>query len=342
MLSIEYAVMEKVRNSAGVVLVTGATGFVGGNLVRTLVEKGHSVACLVRSRSRAAELGRLPVRLVVADLDDLSGVRGALRNIHTVYHIAGAIKAATREQYFRANQAGTRRLLEFLAETNPELRRFVHVSSLAAAGPSPSGRGLTEEEEPKPISWYGESKLASEQEVLRFKDVFPVAIVRPSAVYGPGDRETLSIFRMIKSGFFCTPGRFTRRFSLIHVDDLNAGLLRAGERDVSSGEIFFVSRPEIHTWDDIGQAIAHALGTTYHRIAIPGPLAALAGRAGDALMRVSGRPLTLSSQKMRDLLQPSWVCDCSKAYSRLEFAPHIDLKSGMRDTVGWYREHGWL
>lgn len=334
--------MEKVRNSAGVALVTGATGFVGGNLVRMLLETGRSVACLVRNGSKAGELEKLPVQLVFGDLNDLSGLRGALQNIHTVYHTAGAIKAATRDQYFAANQGGTRRLLEFLAENHPELKRFVHVSSLAAAGPSPTGRAPTEDEAPNPISWYGESKLASEQEVLRFRDAFPVAIARPSAVYGRGDRETLSIFRMIKRGFFCTPGRFVRRFNLIHVDDLNAALLRLGERSFSSGEVFFVSRPEIHTWDDVGEAIARALGRTYRRIAIPSQLAVLAGLAGDGLMRVTGHPLTLSSQKMRDLLQPSWVCDCSRAYSRLEFAPQIDLETGMRDTVDWYREHGWL
>lgn len=324
------------------VLVTGATGFIGGALVEALLERGCSVSCLVRNAGNAKGLQNLPVRLIAGDLEDPEATQDSLHGIDTVYHVAGAIKAANRDGYFRTNQIGTRRLLKSVSKGIPRMKRFVYVSSLAAAGPSPQGRGLTEDEKPHPISWYGESKLQSEYEVLKFAKAFPVTILRPSAVYGPRDRETLLIFRMIKQGYLFTPGRFTRRFSLIHVEDLVSALICAGEQDGPSGEIFFVSRPETYTWNDVGQAIASALDKRYRWIPFPQRIAEMAGLAGDLWSRLSGRPATINTQKVRELLQPFWICDSSKAVKSLGFDPQIDLERGVRQTIGWYQKHGWL
>jgi nucleoside-diphosphate-sugar epimerase len=334
--------MTLAQNSKPMVLVTGATGFVGSSLVEALLNKHYSVLCFVRSNSDIRALQKMPVRLLIGDLEDPSVLQNGACEIQTVYHVAGAIKAADRKGYFQTNQIGTRRLLEILAESTPALSRFIHVSSLAAAGPSPEGRALTEGEKPNPISWYGESKLQSELEVLKFANAFPVTIVRPSAVYGPRDRETLLIFRMVKHGCLFTPGRFTRRFSLIHVDDLTQALIQAGEHKTSSGEIFFVSRQETYTWDEVGRVIAKVLGRSYRRIAFPQILAQLAGVGGDLWSNARGRPASISSQKVKELLQPSWLCDSSKAMACLGFHPEIDLESGVRNTVRWYQDHGWL
>jgi nucleoside-diphosphate-sugar epimerase len=323
-------------------LVTGATGFVGSNLVEALLQKGNLVTCLVRDKSDTRALQKRPVQLIVGDISDPSAIRKAGRAIHAVYHVAGAIKAADREQYFRVNQLGTRLLLETLNEVSPNLGRFVHVSSLAAVGPSVGGRMLTEADKPNPISWYGESKLESENEVLSFAKAFPVTILRPSAVYGPRDRQTLLIFRMIKSGCLFTPGRLERRFSLIHVGDLAAALIRAGEQSTPSGEIFFISRPEAYAWGEVGRAIAQALGKRYRRISLPQWMATAAGIAGDLWARATGRAASINSQKVRELLEPSWLCDPSKARDILGFSPAWDLENGIRQTVHWYQNQGWL
>jgi dihydroflavonol-4-reductase len=324
------------------VLVTGATGFIGSNLVRALSRKGYSVTCLVRKTSNIDALPKESIRLVIGDLSDAAAIREAGRTISIVFHLAGAIKAANRQQYFYANQLGTRLLLETLAEVNPGLKRFVFVSSLAAAGPSVNGRGRTEEQKPEPISWYGESKLAAEMEVLRFRDVFPVTILRPSAVYGPGDRETLIIYRMIQRGCLFTPGRHTRRFSLIHVDDFAAAIIEAGERDTSSGEIFFHSRPEVYVWEEVGRAIAQALGKHYRQVSLPKWMASAAGIAGDFWARITGWPTSINSQKVKELLEPSWLCDSSKARVHLGFNPAIGLENGIQQTALWYQNHEWL
>jgi nucleoside-diphosphate-sugar epimerase len=328
--------------SARRVLVTGATGFVGGNLVEMLLKRNCSVTCLVRNSGKARMLDKSGIRLVQGDLNNPEALREAVRGVDIIFHIAAAIKAANRQQYIEANQNGTRRLLEAAAEVNPSLVRFVHLSSLSAAGPSKNGHALNETEEAIPISWYGESKLKSEQEVLRFSNIWPVTILRPSAVYGPRDMETLLIFRMIKRGWMFTPGKLSRHFSLIHVNDLSEACIKASETDTPTGEIFFISRPEAYRWEDIGEAIAQALKKHYVHISLPQWTAMAAGIAGDFWTHITGRVSMINSQKTKELLQPSWLCDSSKACACLGFTPAIDLTSGIRKTSDWYIEKGLL
>lgn len=330
------------NSSHGLVLVTGATGFVGRNLVEMLLNGGYAVRCLVRSAGKARELAQQGAQLVIGDINDARTVREAARGVHTVFHLAALIKAASREDYIRVNRTGTRVLLEALAEVCPDLNRFVHISSLSAAGPSRGNGPLDEKEKPCPVSWYGESKLLSEEEVGRFAGAFPVSILRPSAVYGPHDTETLLIFRMVQRGCLVTPGRFIRRFSLIHVRDLVSTCIRAAECPTPSGEVFFISRPEIFTWEDVGRTIAEKIGRKYRQCSFPGWIAEAIGYAGDLWAGATGRPATLNSQKIRELLQPSWICNPSKAKTVLGFSPEIDLDCGMTETVRWYKSQGWL
>jgi dihydroflavonol-4-reductase len=328
--------------SASKVLVTGATGFVGRNLVEALKKQGCCITCLVRDSNKSHIIQKAGVHPIIGDLNDKAALRKAVQGIDVVFHIAGAIKASKLRQYLEANQFGTRRLLEAVAEFNPNLSRFVHMSSLSAAGPSNNMHSLTEGEMPKPISWYGESKLRSEQEVLQFSKAIPATILRPSAVYGPRDMETLLIFRMIKRGFMFTPGAPSRRFSLIHVDDLADACIKAAEVNTPSGEIYYISRPEAYEWQDFGNAISRALEKRFVCIPFPPWIALAAGMAGDLWSLSTGRLATVNSQKVKELLQPGWLCDSSKAKSNLGFSPIINLENGVLETSNWYRDHGFL
>lgn len=334
--------MKQIDSPGNNILVTGATGFVGCNLVETLLQRGDRVTCLVRETSDTRFIRRQGIQLVIGDINDRASIRQAAAGIHVVYHLAGLIKAKGRKQYLKVNQAGTHLLLETLAEIAPNLKRFVHMSSLAAAGPSTTGLCLNEKDTPNPISWYGESKLLSEQAVLAFSNVFPVTILRPSAVYGPYDRETLLAFRMVKRGCLLTPGRLIRRFSLVHVHDLATACIQAGESETATGSVYFISRPEIYTWNAIGLEIARVLGKQYRQIAFPQWLAETVGRTGDLWTRLTGKAATLNSQKVKELLQEFWLCDSAKARAELNFSPAVDLARGINETVRWYQKQGWL
>jgi nucleoside-diphosphate-sugar epimerase len=147
---------------------------------------------------------------------------------------------------------------------------------------------------------------------------------------------------MIKRGCLITPGRFIRRFSLIHVADLVLACLKAARGNTPSGEVYFISRPEIFTWEDVGRAIARKMGKRYRQVSFPRWMAEMIGIWGDLWTALTGRPATLNSQKVRELLQPSWICNPAKATTALGFSPEINLDQGMNETVRWYQDQGWL
>jgi nucleoside-diphosphate-sugar epimerase len=178
--------------------------------------------------------------------------------------------------------------------------------------------------------------------VLHFKNIFPVTILRPSAIYGPYDTEIFLIFRMIKWGCMITPGRHIRRFSLIHVADLVKAFLQAGESADPTGGIYNISRSEIYLWDDVGRVIAGELGKKFYRLSLPEWMAKSAGLAGDFWTSMTKQTATINSQKVGELLAPSWLCDSSRAQTQLGFNPTMDLESGIRSTVRWYKNHRWL
>jgi len=165
-------------------LVTGASGFIGSNLVDRLLPEGVSVKCLVRRRSNLAWLKHLPVTLVTGDFQEPASLAPAVADTEVVFHVAGATRAPRRALYFRGNFEATRNLLRACENYGPADQKFILISSLAAAGPS-EGVPLTEDQPPRPVSAYGESKLWAERAVLEFSQKRPATIIRPPAVYGP-------------------------------------------------------------------------------------------------------------------------------------------------------------
>ena len=170
-------------------LVTGASGFIGSHLAAALAAAGHDVSCLVRSTSRVDFLSTLPVRLVDGDCRERGSLRAAVSGADYVFHLAGAISAADRQTYFDVNAGGTKNLVDACLEWNPALRRLVHVSSIAAAGPSPRGGSLSESDECRPVSDYGRSKLEAELALRAAGDRLPWVIIRPPNVLGPRQKE---------------------------------------------------------------------------------------------------------------------------------------------------------
>ena len=183
------------------VLVTGGTGFIGVHLVAELVARGWQVRCLVRTTSDRRPLSPYDVEYVVGSLTDPMAMQHAVKDVTYLFHLAGVTKARVTSDYDRINHVGTRALLEACLASNPGLKAFVYISSIAAAGPSVPGHPRTENDAPQPVGPYGQSKLCAEQAVLASRDRLPVIVLRPSAIYGPYDTDFLSLFRAVKRGW---------------------------------------------------------------------------------------------------------------------------------------------
>ena len=183
------------------VLVTGATGFIGSHLAERLLADGHRVRCLVRRTANRRWLGDPRLELADGSITEPSSLPAAVAGIDIIFHVAGLTAARSREEFFRGNHDGTKNMLEAAARAGKPLR-FVHVSSQAAAGPSPTATPIDESFPCRPITAYGESKRAAEEEVLKYADQFPITIVRPPAVYGPRDNGVYTFFRQSNPAFF--------------------------------------------------------------------------------------------------------------------------------------------
>jgi len=167
------------------VLITGASGFIGSHLTEQLHAKGYKLRCLVRKTSNLVWIKHLPIEYVYGDLFDEEALRQSVTGADYIYHVAGTTKSRTREGYFRGNHLGTKNLLDAVREVKPNLKRFILVSSMAGVGPAHIGTPLDETTPYHPITAYGESKMEAEKECLKVADSVPITITRPPAVYGP-------------------------------------------------------------------------------------------------------------------------------------------------------------
>ncbi len=301
------------------IALTGATGFVGQPVSRLLIERGHEVSVLARDPDRVENARAF--RVVTGDLFNKMALGELVSGADAVLHLAGAITARGREGFFAINRDGAANLVR--AALDAGIKRFVHVSSLAAREPH--------------LSAYGASKHAAEQAVASLAAEMKVLIVRPPAVYGPGDEATLPLLRELMRSVAIIPGHSGQRFSLIHVDDLAAVLCDALESE-RTGLVEVDDLSGGHGWNDLLAVTRHIFGTPKNSIFVPLGFASLAGMVFDAWAAVSGHAQMISQGKMHELYHPDWVAT-GENWPR----PNpIVLSQGLPDTIRWYQERGKL
>lgn len=305
-----------------IVALTGYTGFIGGHLAADLAARGWRVRALVRRE--LPEAG--PVELVHGSLGEPAALEALVEGADAVVHLAGAIKGRSRADFMRANADGTGALAAAWHARAPGAR-FVLVSSMAAREPQ--------------LSHYAASKRAAEERLARFDG--PWAILRPGAVYGPGDRETLRIFRAAAGPVQPMLNRGAARLTLVHVQDLVraiAAMLEGG----APGALHEVTdaRHEGYGWDELARAAAAALGRRARPVRVPGTAVRLLGRLGDIGGRLGGGAGMLTSQKAREILHPDWGSAAERQVPPDLWRPEIGLEQGFADAVAWYRRAGWL
>lgn len=328
------------KNNYRIALVTGGTGFIGSHLVESLLQNGWKVRCLIRETSSLRFLGHGEIEFSIGTLDDKTSLKNSLKGVSTVFHLAGRIKGKNREDYFKTNQEGTRNLLETVRDSNIKLDQFILVSSLAAAGPSPDGHLLNEDEAARPVSIYGESKLAAEREAEHFSNDIPITILRPPAVYGPRDTETLRLIKLAGSRLRCIPGGDKNIFSALHVTDLIAALLLASRRNSPRLRVYFIGDGNEYNWSEAFSIIRENLEKSSFAITIPwGPALATI----EILARIFPRSTAgFYLDKINEMNHNYWVCNINRAQNELGFKPKYTLREGLRDTIHWYQQAGWL
>jgi len=324
------------------ILITGSTGFIGSHLAEELHRKGHKLRCLVRKTSNLVWIERLPVEYVYGDLFNEEVLKQSIEGVDYIYHVAGLTKAKSREEYFRGNHLATRNLLNAVREVKPNLKRFILVSSLAAVGPSLDGTPVDENTVYHPITAYGESKMEAEKECLKAADSVPFTITRPPAVYGPRDRDVFEFFNTMNKGLQPMIGFRDKTVSLIHVADLVKGIILAGECPEAVRQAYFISSERFYTWKEIGEATARVMQKKGLRLRIPVSLVYTIAAVSEVFSMATGKAVLLNMEKAKDIVQDSWTCDISKAKRELGFRESYSIEEGIRNTIQWYREHGWL
>ena len=320
------------------ILVTGGTGFVGSHVVDELLAVGHRVRCSVRKTSRTRWLEGKNVERVEVDLTD-GDLTSAVADVDAVAHCAGLTRGSKRELW-SVNHEATRRLMVACLGSSSR-PRFVFCSSQAAAGPSAPERPREEDDAPAPTSEYGRSKLAAERELLQQSDGLSVVVLRPVAVYGPRDEDTLPFFKIAARGLMVVPGMRPRFLQMVHARDVASAVRLALESPRASGRTYFVGHPERLTWSRIAEAMGGALGRRPLQLRLPSAVFRALGTAAE-LLGSGRRAGQLDRRRARDMSERDWSCRVDRVREELGWSPEFDVEEGLRNTAEWYRETGWM
>jgi len=326
------------------VLLTGGSGFLGSYVAEKLSAGGHAVRALVRPKSERRFLEKLPgIEFAAGAVDDRASLTQAVKDVDAVVHVAGIVKARRPEEFFAVNTQGTKNLLEAVLERGG-VKRFVHVSSLAAVGPSADGTPVHENAEPHPVTHYGKSKLEAERAVLAEAAKLPVTVIRPPLIYGPRDRETLAFFSSIKNGVLPMMGDGGNTLSVIYGEDCAEAIaLAATTPSAPSGRAYFVDDGDVLVWREALKEVEAAMGKrAFVRVGLPMGVIKLAAAATQAWGKVTNTAQMLTLDKVNELSQRHWVCSGEGARRDLGWTPKTNWAKGTRLAVAWYRSEHWL
>ncbi len=317
--------------SDNMIAITGGTGFVGRHLVNRLVDEGHRVRLLVRSKTTARELfADLDLEIAHGDLDNLQALRELTAGAGTVIHLASKIAAKDRAEFDAVNVDGTRNVAA--AAQAAKVGQFIFISSLAAREAHLSG--------------YAASKNQAEHELTQLTKygTMPWVILRPPAVYGPGDKATLPLLQALTQRYALLPGRAEARFSLIYVEDLvDAIIALIGDQDTQGQTIELDDGKEGgYDWPGLAKIAGEVGGQRVRPVFVPRTVLSAAAGAIEFGAKIVDKTPPLARGKVQELYHPNWVCENKKLQTAGTWAPKTRFSEGFKKTVDWYRSEGWL
>ena len=299
------------------VAVTGATGFIGSVLLQSLIKEGWKIKALAR-RPRANDEF---TQWIEGDLDNLDALQSLVENVSAVVHCAGRVRGSSLDDFIATNVAGTSNLVRAsIQQASPP--RFLLISSLAARQPE--------------LSWYATSKRMAEQLVIDHSHVMPCAVFRPTAVYGPGDKEMSPLFRVTQRGILPMVGQAAMRFGLLHVNDLVAAILCWLSTEAPVNGIYELDDGLPGGYDS--QTVAAIAQDVWKRpvrcLFLPAPLVSLVANINLWSARLLRYSPMLTPGKVRELRHPDWVCDITPLTQALpNWQPRIRLRDALPQAI---------
>lgn len=318
------------------IAITGANGFVGSHLVRQLASE-YDVICLVR---KGSNLDLLPegANILRIDYNKLDSISKVLSKCDILIHAAALTRAKNWQTFQKINIDLTQKLLEL----SGNLQQFIFISSQAVAGPALNkAKPLRETDDCNPISMYGRSKLLAE-EIIRNEAEIPFTIIRPVSVFGPGDKDFLQYFKMIKKRIAPQIGFTAKCYNFIYVEDLVELIKRTILNEKAFNEIFFAASSSNYSMSQFIKSIESAMHRKALHPRIPHVVLYPVAAVAEFLNRFSSRPPLINREKIKEFQQKNWIVNPEKAKKLLAFEVKSDLTAQMKETYNWYREKGWL
>jgi len=319
------------------IIVTGANGFIGANLSNHLLSKGYDITCLVRQNADTSLINSNQ-NIISIDYNDTDTMNSTISQYDIIIHLAAMTKARTFDQIYQANVKLTENIVN-IANSSQNCKQIIFISSQAATGPSAPQTPKTEDELEYPVSWYGNSKLLAEIKVKLSQKNW--TILRPCSVYGEGDKDFLTYFKMVKRHLTLIPGLYTKYISLIYVQDLVQTIEKCIDNPKVFNQLLHISDNVSYTMKDFTNSIKETIGKHSLSIQVPDKIILLTATICE-MFYFGDKAITLNKQKAIELIQENWLIDCSKVYKLLNLSPTAPLLENLKKTYLWYLEKHYL
>lgn len=325
------------------VLITGATGFVGFHLVEAALAKGLDVYANVRSSSNTDHLQDFNINFVKIDFESIVDLAQHINQYQYDYiiHAAAVTKAENLDEYNRYNASYTRNLAVAASQSAHKIKKFVFVSSLAALGPlNELDEQLSDDAASHPVTFYGKSKALAETYLQRIQNL-PILVFRPTAVYGPREREILMVLKAINRGFEVYMGEKDQKLSFVYVKDLAQVLIDSLGSELVN-KAYNISDGNTYGQTSFAENARHILKKKTFKVKIP--LLLIKGIAWtlEKGFKIVNKMPTLNIDKVNELTGINWSCDIQNIKKDLGFSPRYQLEQGLKETIQWYQVNKWL
>lgn len=336
-------------------LVTGASGFIGSFIVEEALRHDFEVWAAVRRSSSRAWLTDERIHFIELNFNSQTELERQLQGhrFDYVVHAAGITKSLRKEDFHHINTEGTQHFVNALLTLQMPLKRFVYISSLSIMGAIREKQPYTEileSDTPQPNTAYGQSKLAAEEWLATLNATrtghgeapFPYVILRPTGVYGPRERDYFMMAKSIKAHTDFAVGFRRQDITFVYVSDVVQAVFLAMERNVT-GRKYFLSDGEVYQSSTFSDLIREELGHPWWiRITAPLWVLRVVTTAGEYISRLTGKVTALNRDKYNIMRQRNWRCDIEPARRELGYKPQVQLAEGVRRSIAWYKENGWL